>query len=183
MNVSPLASTLATVVPSARDDLPSRARACRHRHRRVRGVDQPDAVIVTHALGSCVAVCLFDPVARVAGMLHFLLPESSSTPERAARQPAAFADTGIPLLFQAAYQPGASKKRCASSWSAAPRSPADRTGSMSAGAMRCRQEAAVAERRARARRGARRNRCAHRQPAGSNGRVQVTRGREVVEEL
>ena len=34
----------------------------------------PDAEIVTHALGSCVAVCLWDPVTHVAGMLHFLLP-------------------------------------------------------------------------------------------------------------
>ena len=37
--------------------------------------DRPDDVIVTYALGSCVAVCLFDPAARVAAMLHFLLPE------------------------------------------------------------------------------------------------------------
>jgi chemotaxis protein CheD len=71
----------------------------------------PDAEIVTHALGSCVAVCLWDSVSRVAGMLHFLLPEATLNPERAARQPATFADTGIPLLFQAAYRAGAVKSR------------------------------------------------------------------------
>jgi chemotaxis protein CheD len=71
----------------------------------------PGAEIVTHALGSCVAVCLWDPVSRVAGMLHFLLPEATLNPERAARQPATFADTGIPLLFQAAYRAGAVKSR------------------------------------------------------------------------
>ena len=70
-----------------------------------------DAEIVTHALGSCVAVCLWDPVTRVAGMLHFLLPESKLNAERAARQPGTFADTGIPLLFQTAYCAGASKSR------------------------------------------------------------------------
>ena len=70
-----------------------------------------DDVIVTHALGSCVAVCLFDPVAGVAAMLHFLLPESKINEERARTQPAAFADTGIPLLFQAAYKQGLDKKR------------------------------------------------------------------------
>ena len=75
----------------------------------------PDAVIVTHALGSCVAVCLWDPVTRVAGMLHFLLPESKLNPERAARQPGTFADTGIPLLFQAAYAPARSRRGCACS--------------------------------------------------------------------
>jgi chemotaxis protein CheD len=34
----------------------------------------PDAVIST-LLGSCVAVCLWDPVARIGGMNHFLLPD------------------------------------------------------------------------------------------------------------
>lgn len=69
------------------------------------------AEIVTHALGSCVAVCLWDPVTRVAGMLHFLLPDSRLNAGRAARQPAAFADTGMPLLFQSAYRAGAVKSR------------------------------------------------------------------------
>lgn len=32
-------------------------------------------VVVTTVLGSCVAVCLRDPVARIGGMNHFLLPE------------------------------------------------------------------------------------------------------------
>ena len=41
------------------------------------------AEIVTHALGSCVAVCLWDPVSHVAGMLHFLLPEAQLNLERA----------------------------------------------------------------------------------------------------
>ena len=67
---------------------------------------------MTHALGSCVAVCLWDPVSRVGGMLHFLLPESSINPERAREQPATFADTGIPLLFQTAYGAALSKTRC-----------------------------------------------------------------------
>ena len=73
--------------------------------------DDPSATIATHAIGSCVAVCVFDPVASVAGMLHFLLPEASINPARAKRQPAAFADTGIPLLFQTASEYGLSKTR------------------------------------------------------------------------
>lgn len=68
--------------------------------------------IVTHALGSCVAVCLFDPVARVGGLLHFLLPDSRINPERARVQPCAFADLGIPLLFQQAYARGLLKASC-----------------------------------------------------------------------
>ena len=73
--------------------------------------DNADDVIVTHALGSCIAVCLFDPVAGVSAMLHFLLPESKINEERARTQPGAFADTGIPLLFQSAYKLGLDKKR------------------------------------------------------------------------
>lgn len=73
--------------------------------------NDPDDVIVTHALGSCIAVCIFDPVASVAAMLHFLLPESRINRERARQQPGAFADTGIPLLFQTAYQYGLDKTR------------------------------------------------------------------------
>jgi chemotaxis protein CheD len=70
-----------------------------------------DVTIATHAVGSCIAVCIFDPVAAVAGMLHFLLPESAINPARAARHPAVFADTGIPLLFQTAYSYGLLKPR------------------------------------------------------------------------
>jgi chemotaxis protein CheD len=72
----------------------------------------PSDLIVTHALGSCIAVCIWDPVVKVGGLLHFLLPESKLNPERAKVQPATFADTGIPLLFHSAYARGIDKKRC-----------------------------------------------------------------------
>jgi len=70
-----------------------------------------DALIVTHALGSCVAVCIWDPEVRVGAMLHFLLPESRVNPDRAKKQPGTFADTGIPLLIQEAMSRGLNKKR------------------------------------------------------------------------
>jgi chemotaxis protein CheD len=38
--------------------------------------DDPD-VILTTVLGSCVAACLFDPVRRIGGMNHFLLPDGN----------------------------------------------------------------------------------------------------------
>lgn len=40
-------------------------------------VTKPDVVLAT-LLGSCVAVCLHDPVAKVGGMNHFLLGEPGS---------------------------------------------------------------------------------------------------------
>ncbi|CAO3450281.1 Chemotaxis protein CheD [Azospirillum argentinense] len=36
--------------------------------------DDPNVVITT-TLGSCIAACLFDPVAAIGGMNHFLLPD------------------------------------------------------------------------------------------------------------
>jgi chemotaxis protein CheD len=74
--------------------------------------DKPEDLITTVALGSCVAVCLSEPATGIAGMLHFLLPDARINPERAKVEPAVFADSGIPLLFHAAYRLGAQKKRC-----------------------------------------------------------------------
>jgi chemotaxis protein CheD len=71
----------------------------------------PETVLVTYALGSCIAVAIYDPFARVAGMLHYMLPESSIDPGKARERPYMFADTGVPLLFRKAYECGAEKKR------------------------------------------------------------------------
>jgi chemotaxis protein CheD len=40
---------------------------------------------VTTILGSCVAVCLHDPVAGIGGLNHFLLPHPSENAERSPR--------------------------------------------------------------------------------------------------
>ncbi len=72
--------------------------------------DQED-VLVTYALGSCIAVIVYEPKVKVGGMLHFMLPDSSIDSEKAAAKPAMFADTGIPLLFKSCYGLGAEKKR------------------------------------------------------------------------
>ncbi len=61
--------------------------------------DDPEAVLVTYALGSCIAVVIHDPVSRVGGLLHYMLPESTLDQAKAQERPYMFADTGIPLLF------------------------------------------------------------------------------------
>lgn len=71
----------------------------------------PRAMLVTYALGSCIGVTIFDPVARVGGMLHLMLPQASLSPEKAKKIPCMFADTGVPLLFTKAYELGAKKER------------------------------------------------------------------------
>lgn len=55
----------------------------------------------TYALGSCVGVVAYDPVTKVGGILHLMLPESAISPDKAIAQPAMFADTGLPLFFRA----------------------------------------------------------------------------------
>lgn len=71
----------------------------------------PDTVLVTYALGSCVAVILHDPVARVAGLVHYMLPESSISRTDPKVRPCMFADTGISHLLRTALELGADKRR------------------------------------------------------------------------
>ncbi len=71
----------------------------------------PNESLITYALGSCIGVTIFDPVTHVGGMLHLMLPQASVNPEKAKKVPCMFADTGVPLLFQRAYELGAKKER------------------------------------------------------------------------
>ena len=67
--------------------------------------DDHRSLLIARALGSCV-VCIWDPDARVAGMLHFLMPDAPGGSVRPFTQPGAFADTGIPLLLEMAFRRG-----------------------------------------------------------------------------
>ena len=69
-----------------------------------------EETLITYSLGSCIAVITYDPVAKVGGILHFMLPEASMDMEKAKKKPAMFADSGIPVLFKQSYQLGATKK-------------------------------------------------------------------------
>lgn len=70
-----------------------------------------NSYLATYALGSCIAVALYDPAARAGALLHFMLPDSSVDRARAAECPALFADTGLPALLEAARAAGAEKSR------------------------------------------------------------------------
>jgi chemotaxis protein CheD len=71
----------------------------------------PGDLVETHALGSCIGIAIHDPVAHVGGILHFMLPDGSVSPDRAVKNPWMFASTAIPLFFKAAYELGATKQR------------------------------------------------------------------------
>ncbi len=62
--------------------------------------NNPSITLSTYALGSCIGVVAYDPVYKVGGLLHLMLPESKISPDKASAQPAMFADTGLPLLFR-----------------------------------------------------------------------------------
>jgi chemotaxis protein CheD len=73
--------------------------------------NDPDSVLVTHDLGSCIAVGVHDPVVRIGGLLHFMLPLSAERAPQSVFRPETYADTGVPLLFERMYALGAVKGR------------------------------------------------------------------------
>jgi chemotaxis protein CheD len=73
-------------------------------------VDRGASELITHALGSCIGVTVYDPVAGIGGMLHYMLPNATDQ-AKAEANPAMFGETGIPLLFRSCYALGAVKER------------------------------------------------------------------------
>lgn len=67
--------------------------------------DQEDVVITT-ILGSCVAACINDPMLRLGGMNHFLLPEAGGNPKDNRHAAAA-----MERLVNALIRKGAAKER------------------------------------------------------------------------
>lgn len=69
--------------------------------------DQPD-VLLSAVLGSCIAVCAHDDVARVGGMNHILLPGDRD--EGSSNQPNMYGINLMELLLNGLYAHGARKK-------------------------------------------------------------------------
>ncbi len=69
--------------------------------------DAPEDILIGYGLGSCVAICLYDPVKHIGGMLHALLP----TPIRSEPgRPTKFVDLGVPMLIQAIEKVGGKRR-------------------------------------------------------------------------
>lgn len=66
-------------------------------------------VLTALGLGSCIGVCLYDPLTRMAGMVHVVLPKSQS--DKSGELPGKFADTAIPAIVQQMVSMGASASR------------------------------------------------------------------------
>ena len=64
----------------------------------------------TYALGSCVAVVIYDKVQKIAAMMHIALPTADVNPGKAKQMPGYFADTGIPCLLKEMKSRNSTKK-------------------------------------------------------------------------
>jgi chemotaxis protein CheD len=60
--------------------------------------DKEDDIIKTYALGSCVAVTVFSPSRKIAGMVHIALP-CSVLPEEGRTKPCYYAESAVPFLI------------------------------------------------------------------------------------
>lgn len=60
--------------------------------------------LVAYSLGSCIGICLWDPIARVAAMAHVVLP---TAPSGSVRTPGKFGDTAVPAMLAALDRAGA----------------------------------------------------------------------------
>lgn len=68
----------------------------------------PD-VLTTLGLGSCVGIALYDPITKVGGLAHIMLPDSTQIKNNS--NAAKFADTGIDTLIIKMVQQGAKTQR------------------------------------------------------------------------
>jgi chemotaxis protein CheD len=73
--------------------------------------NSPNLILTTYALGSCLGVAAYDPVARAGGLLHTMLPDSNLHPDKALLQPGMFVDTGFEALVNALSELGAERHR------------------------------------------------------------------------
>ncbi len=72
-------------------------------------VGRNPASLISYGLGSCVGIAVYDPVAKLGGLAHIMLPDS--TQARSSENPAKFADTCLPLMLDELLKLGATKSR------------------------------------------------------------------------
>ena len=70
----------------------------------------PNEVIVT-VLGSCIAVCMYDPIAHCGGMNHFLLPEDASGRSELPGQALRYGSYSIERMVNTLLVKGAKRER------------------------------------------------------------------------
>ena len=74
-------------------------------------ISKHPGMLVTLGLGSCVGICLYDPISKVAGMAHCMLPDSTVIANNS--NIAKFVDTAVIRLINDMGRAGANKKSIA----------------------------------------------------------------------
>ena len=64
--------------------------------------------LITYALGSCIGICLWDPLLKIGALVHIMLPINM---EKNRTSPFKYADTGIRLTLTKMEQMGAKRTR------------------------------------------------------------------------
>ena len=67
-----------------------------------------EGMLVTYALGSCIGICLHDPVLKLGALVHIMLPVNM---EAGRKTPMKYADTGIRETLRLMEGKGASRNR------------------------------------------------------------------------
>lgn len=68
----------------------------------------PDS-LTTLGLGSCIGLTLYDPVSKIGGLVHYMLPDSTKLKNNS--NIAKFGDTGIKELYNQVIAAGANPRR------------------------------------------------------------------------
>lgn len=67
-------------------------------------------VLITHALGSCLGITVYDFRKNLGGMLHCMLPDSLIDSAKAKDNPFMFVDSGMKFMLEKFLQEGSQKK-------------------------------------------------------------------------
>ena len=71
-------------------------------------MSRQDGMLITYALGSCVGICLYDPLIQLAALVHIMLPLNMETGRKS---PLKYADTGICETLRQMEGQGAARSR------------------------------------------------------------------------
>ena len=70
-------------------------------------ITRQEGILITYALGSCIGISFYDPMIKLGGLLHIMLPQKQGTDTNVFK----FADSGIPETLRKLQAFGASKSR------------------------------------------------------------------------
>jgi chemotaxis protein CheD len=71
----------------------------------------PEDILVAYGLGSCIGVAMIDPVSKISGLLHAVLPKAKDGLQAGEQNASKFVESGIESLIASLIKEGADKSR------------------------------------------------------------------------